>query len=74
VNGTGTNLKSTTKNIETPRNHKKTLNKKGVTLLIKLPDCFFAEGFGLFDVIFVAIILEVVIFIKIIFFATSLLV
>ena len=56
VNGTGTNLKSTTKNNESPMNHKKTLNRKLFTLLIKEVGSFFTGCFDFFGVIFVAII------------------
>jgi low temperature requirement protein LtrA len=58
VNRTGTNLKSTTKKIDNPKNHSNALNKKRVSLLLKVPESFF-------DVIFVAIICKSEIFIKV---------
>jgi len=60
VNGTGTNLKRTTKNIDTPKNHNIALNKNLETLLLKVPDSFFAGFFVFFDVIFVAILLKLI--------------
>jgi hypothetical protein len=58
VNGTGTNLKSTTKKRDNPRNHKNALNKNRFNLLMKDPESFFTDGFGFLDVIFVAILLK----------------
>jgi hypothetical protein len=60
VKGTGTNLKSTTKKIDNPRNHINALNKKRLTLLMKVSEFFVAGCFVFLEVILVAIIVFLV--------------
>jgi hypothetical protein len=65
VNGTGTNLKRTTEKTDNPRNHKNALIKNRLILLWNVSEFFFMGCFGFLDVIFVAIIGCLLIFINI---------
>jgi hypothetical protein len=65
VNQTGTNLKSNTKKIDVPKNHSNALNKKRLSLLMKVSEFLCAGVVLFFDVIFVAISSKSEFFIKV---------